>query len=151
MGNLVGFVKKDKVVKFEYPEIAGFTVSLRYTGKTQLQEMVKECIEERLDLRTMKKVEEVNEIKFKKLIATKVIVDWTGLTIGGLKNIILLDEDQIKSAGMTNETVVEASFENKMMLLDNSLEFDRWVNDIIHDLKRFRDDEFQKEVENLKS
>lgn len=151
MGSLVNFVKKEKVVKFEYPEIAGFLVSLRYTGKTQLQDMVKECTEERLDMRTMKKVEEVNEIKFKKLIATKVIVDWAGLTIGGLRNIILMDDEQLKAAGMTNETVVESSFENKMMLLDNSLEFDRWVNDIIHDLKRFRDDEYAKEIENLKS
>jgi hypothetical protein len=151
MGSLAGFVKKDKVVKFEYPEIPGFMVSLRYTGKTQLQEMVKACSEERMDLRAMKKVEEVNEIKFKKLIATKVLVGWQGLTIGGLKNIILLDEEELKSSGMTDETVVEASFENKMMLLDNSLEFDRWVNDIIHDLKKFRDNEFVKEVENLKS
>lgn len=151
MGNLLGFVKKEKIVKFEYPEIAGFMVSLRYTGKTQLQDMVKECTEERRDLRTLKTVEEVNEIKFKKLIATKVIVEWTGLTIGGLRNIVLLDEEQLKAAGMTDETVVESSFENKMMLLDNSLEFDRWVNDIIHDLKRFRDEEHSKEIENLKS
>ena len=151
MSNLVGFVQKDKIVKFEYPEIPGFKISLRYTGKTQLQEMVKACSEERMDLRSMKKIEEVNEIKFKKLIATKVIVDWEGLTIGGLKNVVLLDESQLRASGMTDETVVEASFENKMMLLDNSLEFDRWVNDIIHDLKKFRDNEFAKEVENLKS
>lgn len=150
MANLVGFVQKEKIVKFDYPEHPKFIVHLRYTGKTQLHEMVKECTEERLDMRSMKKVEEVNELKFKKLIANKVIVNWEGLTIGTLKNLILLDEEQLKSAGLTDESLVEASFENKMMLLDNSLEFDRWVNDVIHDIKRFRDEAHAKEVENLK-
>lgn len=150
MSNLLSFVQKDKVVKFDYPELPKFLVSLRYTGKTQLHEMVKECTEDRLDMRTMKKVEEVNELKFKKLIANKVIVDWEGLDIGMLKSLILLNSEAIKAAGMTDESPVEASFENKMMLLDNSLEFDRWINDIIHDIKRFRDEETAKEVENLK-
>lgn len=150
MANLVSFVKKDKIVKFSYPDFPQFLVHLRYTGKTQLHDMVKECTEERLDMRTMKKVEEINELKFKKLIATKVIVGWDCLTIDVLKNIVLLDEEAITAAGMTNDSIVEASFENKMMLLDNSIEFDRWVNDIIHDIKKFRDDEHAKEVENLK-
>ena len=150
MANLVGFVQKEKVVKFPYPDYPIFVVHLRYTGKTQLQEMVKDCTEERFNGRLGKMVEEVNELKFKKLIANKVISNWEGLTIGILKNFILMNEDQLKAAGLTDESLVEASFENKMMLLDNSLEFDRWVNDVIHDIKRFRDEELAKEVDNLK-
>lgn len=148
--NLVQFVKKDKIAKFEYPDLPKFIVHLRYTGKVQLQEMLKECTEEKTDMRTFKKVDEVNEIKFKKLIATKLIVDWEGLNIAGLKNFILLDSAAIAAQGMTDETIVEATFENKMMLLDNSLEFDRWVNDVVHDLKRFKDETQAAACENLK-
>ena len=150
MANLVSFVKKDKIVKFSYPDFPQFLVHLRYTGKTQLQDMVKECTVTRFDMKARKDVENIDEVKFKKLIATKVIVGWDGLTIDVLKNIVLLDEEAIAAAGMTKDSLVEASFENKMMLLDNSMEFDRWVNDIIHDIKKFRDEEHAKEVENLK-
>lgn len=148
--NLVQFIKKEKIAKFEYPELPNFIVHLRYTGKVQLQEMLKECTEEKTDMRTFKKVEEVNEIKFKKLIATKLIVDWEGLTIAGLRTFILLDEEAVKNQNLADDLAVEATFENKMMLLDNSLEFDRWVNDVVHDLKRFKDEVQAKACDNLK-
>ena len=150
MSNLLEFVKKEKIVKFEYPELPKFIISLRYTGKVQLQDMIKECTERKMNMNTFKDEETVNEKKFKNLVATKLIVDWEGLTIADLKNLVLLDEKALAAKGLTDDTVVEASFENKTMLLDNSLQFDRWVNETVHDLKRFKDEVQAKACDNLK-
>jgi hypothetical protein len=102
-----------------------FWVRVAYYGKQQMQRLFEECKTSRINMRTLREEEEMDKVKFRKMYASQVIREWKGLTLGVLKNLVVV---QINS-GLPDTTEITCSQENREMLLEHSLEFDQWLVD----------------------
>ena len=58
---------------------------------------------------------------------------WKGLQIGFLEDLLLVD-----LKGQDPETELEYTEENALLLVENSSEFDNWLNEVVFDLENFR-------------
>lgn len=144
--NIKGLIKKDVVSTINYPEIDGFKVTLRYLGKKELNDIIDECTTKTINPRTRETVERINKEKFANIIAEKVVVSWEGLNAKKLATLIPVDLSEVKDL---NE-VVEPTFENKQLLLENSSDFDSWITAATRELSNFSEVLKKKEYENLK-
>ena len=77
--------------------------------------------------------EDVDEDKFVSLFAKATVKGWKGLTLSVLQELILID---MKENDPTTE--LEYSQENAQLLMQNSTEFDQWLNEVVFDLANFR-------------
>lgn len=144
------FVKKDTQAWFDFPELEGFKILLRYCRKSEMRKMLEDCTEKRTDLMTGETKEETNSEEFKKEICKNIIIDWAGLTIGMLKKLIPLDEAALAETGYVDTDLVACDLESKMMLMNESFTFDRWLNTAVSDIRKFKEDQQAKEAELLK-
>lgn len=78
-------------------------------------------------------MEELNEEKFVVEFSEASIKNWKGLTLEHLETLILID-----AGDQDPNTEVEYSQENAEVLVQNSTEFDTWLNEVVFDLDNFR-------------
>lgn len=148
--NLSKLIKKDVKATFQYPDIDGFEITLKYVGKAELKRMHEACSTKTYDIRSRTHTEKFNPDKFRELIADELIIEWKGLTYGKLGKLIPLDMDVLKAENLKETDIVESTRENKLIVLDNSMEFDTWVGEMIKDAVNFKDEAKKAEFENLK-
>ena len=89
----------------------------------------------RFDRSTRQMSDELNEDQFVKAFTKAAVKNWKGLSIENLTNLILVDTE-----GADMETELEFSLDNAEFLIRNCQEFDLWVNEVVYDLERFRDE-----------
>ena len=58
---------------------------------------------------------------------------WKGLKLSYLEDLILVD-----LSGQDPEAEMDFSSENAHVLVENSSEFDNWLNEVVFDLENFR-------------
>lgn len=131
--NLSSLLTSSKTVEFDYPGFTEFKVKLTYLSKDEMLKIRKKCITTKFDRKTRQPVEELNEDLFLEEYIKNVIKGWTGLKFDYLKDLILIDVDQIKDM----EATLPFSQDNAEILMKESNDFDTWVSETVTDLANF--------------
>ena len=78
--------------------------------------------------------DELNEKLFSREFSKRAIAGWEGVTIQDVAEFLALDEESITDF----DELVEYSVENAHTLVENSSDFDQWLNDKVFELDTFR-------------
>ena len=117
----------------EFPGAEGFSVQVANLARKELLNLRKKCTIQKFDRKTRQMNEDVDEEKFVALFAKATVKGWKGLTLSILQELILIDMKENDP-----ETELEYSQENAQLLMQNSTEFDQWLNEVVLDLANFR-------------
>ena len=85
--------------------------------------------------------EELDESKFVTEFSGATVKSWKGLKLKYLEDLILVD-----LKGQDKEGEMPYSKENAEVLVENSSEFDNWLNEVVFDLENFRSREQEAPV-----
>ena len=122
-----------KTAWIEFPGCEGFEVEVANLSRKELLNLRKRCIKTKFDRKTHQAVEELDEDKFVHEFTKATVKDWKGLKLGYLEELILVDLG-------TNDpdSDLEFNLENAESLVQNSTDFDNWINEVVFDLANFR-------------
>ena len=84
--------------------------------------------------------EELDEQKFLTEFTSAVVKGWKGLKLKYLEEILLVD-----LKGQDLEKEMDFTHENAKVLVENSQEFDNWLNEVVFDLDNFRDNKQEED------
>tara|TARA_X000001316_G_C922461_1_gene37924 strand:- start:9046 stop:9492 length:447 start_codon:yes stop_codon:yes gene_type:complete len=125
-----------KTAWVEFPGMEGFEVELANLSRKELVNLRKRCTTNKFDRKLRVFNEELDEQKFIVEFTNAVIKNWKGLKLKYLEEILLVD---LKEQDL--ETEMEYTEENAKVLVENSQEFDNWLNEVVFDLDNFRNKE----------
>jgi hypothetical protein len=111
----------------------GFTVDMVYLGPERIKKLQKACQKTEYDRKLKMVRETLDEDLFSELFAKAVIKGWTGLNLGSLEELALVDIGE-----QDPEIEVHYTEKNAEALLRNSVEFTNWINEVVFDLANFR-------------
>ena len=122
-----------KSVWVDFTGIDGFSVEVVNLSRKELTALRKKCTITKFNRRTRQPEENLDEEKFVTEFSNASIKNWKGLTLEKLQDLLLIDiGDQDPKAEL------EYSPENAETLVNNSSEFDTWLNEVVFDLDNFR-------------
>jgi len=117
----------------DFQGLKGFSVKVATLSRQEMGKLRKACVTSSVDRRTQIPIETLDEEKFIRLFAEKIIKDWKGLTLEYLESLILID---IGEADLQEE--LKFTLENAEVLINSSKEFDDWLNEVVFNLDNFR-------------
>lgn len=117
----------------EFPGLEGFEVELANLSRKELQNIRKNCIQNKFNRKTRQFEESLDDEKFVKEFAEKTVKNWKGLKLKYLEDLILVDLQ-----GQDVEMEMDFTQDNSILLVENSSEFDNWLNEVVFDLENFR-------------
>ena len=117
----------------EFPGLDGFEVELANLSRKELQNIRKNCIQNKFNRKTRQFEESLDDDKFVREFAEKTVKNWKGLKLKYLEDLILVD-----LKGQDVESELDFSPDNAFLLVENSSEFDNWLNEVVFDLDNFR-------------
>ena len=123
-----------------FPRIRRVSIELANLSRKELVSLRKKCTVSKFDRKTRIFNEELDEGKFVDEFTSATVKNWKGLKLGYLEDLILVD-----LKGQDRESEMPYSSENAKILVENSTEFDNWLNEVVFDLENFRSPE-QKSV-----
>ena len=129
-----------KTAWVEFPGMEGFEVELANLSRKELVALRKRSTTNKFDRKTRMFNEELDEPKFVKEFTEATVKGWKGLKLAYLEDLILVD-----LKGQDREKELEYTKDNAQVLVENSTEFDNWLNEVVFDLENFRSRE-QKPV-----
>ena len=116
----------------EFPGLLGFEVELANLSRKELTSLRKKCTINKFNRKTRQFEDELNDEKFVIEFTKATVKNWKGLKLEFLQDLLLVDlKDQDR------ETEMEYSDENAQILVENSTEFDNWLNEVVFDLENF--------------
>jgi hypothetical protein len=124
-----------KTTWVEFPGLEQFEVELANLSRKELVALRKKCTTNKFNRKTRAFEETLDDEKFVKEFAKATVKGWKGLQIGFLEDLLLVD-----LKGQNPETEMEYTEENALLLVENSSEFDNWLNEVVFDLENFRTD-----------
>ena len=125
-----------KTAWVDFPGLQGFEVELANLSRKEMVNLRKRCTTNKFDRKTRMFNEELDETKFIKEFSSATVKGWKGLKLQYLEELILVD-----LSGQDTETMMEYSKDNAEVLVENSTEFDNWLNEVVFDLENFRSEE----------
>ena len=128
-----------KTTWVEFPGLLGFEVELANLSRKELVNLRKKCTSSKFNRKTRGFEEILDDEKFVKEFTEATVKGWKGLKLGYLEDLILVD-----LKGQDREMEMEFSEENAQILVENSSEFDNWLNEVVFDLENFRTKEQAK-------
>ncbi len=128
-----------KTTWVEFPGLDGFEVELANLSRKELMNLRKRCTQNKFNRKTRQFEEQLDDDKFVIEFTNATVKGWKGLKMKYLEDLILVDISKQKP-----ESVMEYTEENAHVLVENSTEFDNWLNEVVFDLENFRSKE-QKE------
>jgi|TARA_B100000073_G_C23729775_1_gene570446 hypothetical protein len=130
-----------KTAWIEFPGCDGFEIEVANLSRKELLNLRKRCIKTKFDRKTHQAVEELDEDKFVHEFTKATVKNWKGLKLKYLEELILVDLGE-------NDPEAELSFdlENAESLVQNSADFDNWINEVVFDLANFRGKAERKSV-----
>jgi len=134
--DLKNLLVDSKTAWVDFPGLEGFSLELANLSRKELLNLRKRCTVNKFDRKTRVFNEELDETKFVSEFTEATVKGWKGLKLGYLEDLILVD---IK--GQDRESLVDYSQENAQVLVENSAEFDNWLNEVVFDLENFRSKE----------
>jgi len=117
----------------DFPGAPGFSIEVVNLSRKELVSLRKRCISQKFDRKTRQINEVLDEDKFIIEFAAATIKGWKGLKLAYLEDLILVD---LKEHNPEDE--LEYDKEQAETLIQNSTEFDNWVNEVVFDLANFR-------------
>lgn len=122
-----------KTTWVEFPGLDGFEVELANLSRKELVNLRKRCVQNKFNRKTRAFEESLDEEKFVEEFSKATVKGWKGLKIGYLEDILLVD-----LKGQDPEMIMDYSEENAKLLVENSQDFDNWLNEVVFDLENFR-------------
>jgi len=122
-----------KTTWVEFPGLDGFEVELANLSRKELTSLRKKCTTNKFNRKTRQFEDELNDEKFVEEFTKSTVKNWKGLKLEYLQDLLLVDlegQDPIKE--------MEFSEANAQVLVENSSEFDNWLNEVVFDLENFR-------------
>ena len=133
-----------KTTWVEFPGLDGFEVELANLSRKELVNLRKRCTQNKFNRKTRGFEEILDDEKFVVEFTNSTVKGWKGLKLKYLEDLVLVDIQ-----GQDPKAELPYSVENAQQLVENSSEFDNWLNEVVFDLDNFRSAE-QKE-DNKKS
>ena len=130
-----------KTAWVDFPGMEGFEVELANLSRKELVSLRKRCTTNKFDRKTRMFNEELDETKFVTEFSGATVKGWKGLKLKYLEDLILVD-----LKGQDKESEMPYSRENAEVLVENSSEFDNWLNEVVFDLENFRSREQEAPV-----
>ena len=135
-----------KTVWVEFPGLDGFEVELANLSRKELVALRKRCTINKFNRKTRAFEESLDDEKFLKEFTESTVQGWKGLKLNYLEDLVLVD-----LGGQDGEKEMPYSIENALQLVENSSEFDNWLNEVVFDLENFRTSEQGKNREKVKT
>ena len=136
--DLKSLLVDSKTTWAEFPGLDGFEVELANLSRKELVNLRKKCTQSKFNRKTRAFEETLDDEKFVKEFSESTIKNWKGLKLSYLEDLILVD-----LKGQNLEEEMEHTLENALVLVENSSEFDNWLNEVVFDLENFRSKEPQ--------
>ena len=134
-----------KTTWVEFPGLDGFEVELANLSRKELIALRKKCTSNKFNRKTRAFEESLDDNKFIKEFTESTVKGWKGLKLGYLEDLVLVD---LKNQDVEKE--LEFSEANAQSLVENSTEFDNWLNEVVFDLENFRTNFKGKDKEQTK-
>ena len=131
--DLKSLLVDSKTTWVEFPGSEGFEVELANLSRKELQNLRKNCIQNKFNRKTRVYEESLDDEKFVKEFTLKTVKGWKGLKLKYLEDLLLVDYPK-KDA----DVELEYTEDNALTLVENSTEFDNWLNEVVFDLDNFR-------------
>jgi len=122
-----------KTTWVEFPGLEGFEVELANLSRKELVNLRKRCTQNKFNRKTRGFEESLDEDKFLVEFTDATVKGWKGLKLEYLEDLLLVD-----LKGQDPKTELEYSSDNAKSLVENSNEFDNWLNEVVFDLDNFR-------------
>ena len=117
----------------DFPGCPGFQVEVANLARKELVALRKRCVSQKFDRKTRQMVEELDEDKFVVEFSKATIKGWKGLKLKYLEDLILVNLNE-----QDLELELEYDEEQAQVMVQNSTEFDNWINEVVFDLANFR-------------
>ena len=130
-----------KTAWVDFPGLENFEVELANLSRKELINLRKRCTTNKFDRKTRMFNEELDEGKLVVEFSKATVQGWKGLKLGYLEDLILVD-----LKGKNKEDLLPYSEDNAKLLVENSQEFDNWLNEVVFDLDNFRSKEPEKSI-----
>ena len=124
-----------KTTWVEFPGLDEFEVELANLSRKELVALRKKCTQQKFNRKTRAFEETLDDDKFVKEFTNSTVKGWKGLQLSFLEDLVLVD-----LKGQDTSTLLEYTEENALLLVENSSEFDNWLNEVVFDLENFRTD-----------
>jgi len=122
-----------KTTWVEFPGLDGFEVELANLSRKELVALRKKCTQNKFNRKTRAFEESLDDEKFIIEFTQSTVKGWKGFQLGYLEDLLLVD-----LKGQDPKTELEFTEENAQQLVENSTEFDNWLNEVVFDLENFR-------------
>jgi hypothetical protein len=134
--DLKSLLVDSKTTWVEFPGLSGFEVELANLSRKELVNLRKKCTINKFNRKTRQFEDELNDEKFVKEFSKATVQNWKGLKLEFLEDLLLVD-----LKGQDPKKELEYSEDNALQLVENSSEFDNWLNEVVFDLDNFRSKE----------
>ena len=131
--DLKNLLVDSKTTWVEFPGLDGFEVELANLARKELVNLRKRCTTNKFNRKSRGFEESLDENKFVKEFSAATIKGWKGFKLKYLEDLLLVD-----LSGKDPEVELEYTNENAELLVENSSEFDNWLNEVVFDLENFR-------------
>ena len=128
-----------KTTWVEFPGLEDFEVELANLSRKELIALRKRCTTNKFNRKTRGFEESLDDDKFIAEFTKATVQSWKGLKLKYLEDLVL-----VELGSNDPETLMEYSEENAQQLVENSNEFDNWLNEVVFDLEHFRSAEQAK-------
>jgi len=135
-----------KTTWVEFPGLDGFEVELANLSRKELVNLRKKCTTNKFNRKTRGFEEVLDEDKFVKEFSEATIKGWKGFKLKYLEDLLLVD-----LTGKDPEIEMEFTQENAQLLVENSSEFDNWLNEVVFDLENFRSKKQEPDTKETKT
>jgi hypothetical protein len=117
----------------EFPGCDGFEVEIVNLSRKELIALRKRCVSTKFDRKTRQPEEVLDEDKFIREFTQATIKGWKGFKLKYLEDLLLVNLGK-------NDPESELPYdqEQAQVLVQNSSEFDTWINEVVFDLDNFR-------------
>ena len=135
-----------KTTWVEFPGLDGFEVELANLSRKELTSLRKRCTQNKFNRKTRQIEETLDDDKFVIEFTNATVKGWKGLKLKYLEDMILVD-----LKGQDRNKEMEYSEDNAQVLVENSTEFDNWLNEVVFDLENFRTEESKEDTKTVKA
>ena len=135
-----------KTTWVEFPGLDGFEVELANLSRKELVALRKKCTQNKFNRKTRGFEELLDDEKFVKAFTEATVKNWKGLKLLYLEDLLLVNLE-----GQNTASFLDYTEENALLLVENSSEFDNWLNEVVFDLENFRTNFKGKDKEKAES
>ena len=122
-----------KTTWVEFPGLEDFEVELANLSRKELVALRKKCTQNKFNRKTRAFEESLDDDKFVKEFTNATVKGWKNLQLGYLEDLLLVNLE-----GQDTSSNLDYTEENALLLVENSSEFDNWLNEVVFDLENFR-------------